>query len=198
MPSYPAAPLLVPAGAPAASDDFTIVRSAMIQGFPHIIDLTDGLRLKVILPTGLMQPWLDADPSALVASSDDELQPRAATLTDDVGGVSRSALRLAIVRRGSFLSTTPATLATARSLPSAGDPAQGVAVAITLLGWSIFAGTLRGTGDFGSFIDFGWKIANVGANNFEPPGLNPFLRRRLGASLAMRSELGLATSSLDG
>ena len=68
MPNFAAVQLLVSATPPTVSDDFTILRSPLAQGFPAFIDLTTGLRLKVTLPTGLMQAWLDADPSSLVAS----------------------------------------------------------------------------------------------------------------------------------
>lgn len=197
MPHYPAAPLLVPAGAPAAPADFTVVRSSLTQGFPHFVDLTTGLRLKVTLPTGVLQPWLDADPSALVATSDDELLPRTATSAGDVADLPGCALRFAVIRGGRFLATTPAALGPQRVLPDAGDPAQGVAVAIIPLGWRIAAGTLRGPGDFGSVIEFGWKIANLGADDFQLPVLNPYLRRRLGAGLTLHSDVGLTTSTLD-
>lgn len=183
MPSFPGAHLLVSATVPTLSGDYTIVRSAMTNGLPHIIDVTQDLRLKVTLATGLMQTWLDADPSALVASSDDELHPRPNGSGDDIGGVSRPALRLALIKGGSALSTMPAANAVQRSLPDAGDGAQGVALDIVLLGWSIFAGTLRGPGDFGSFIHLGWKTADAAVSEFAPPAMNPFLRRRLASVL---------------
>jgi hypothetical protein len=191
MTHYPATHLLVPANPPAPPDDFTVVRLSLTNGLPHIVDLTAGLALKVTLPTGLMNDWLRADPSTLVAASDDESQPRPDTPAQEIGGVSRAALRLAIVRGGSTLSIMPAALATRRSLPDAGEAAQGVVVDIVLLGWRISAGTLQGPGDFGSYIHFGWKTADEGASEFGPPAINPYLQRRLAPQQAVRSELGL-------
>ena len=169
---------------PTVSDDYTIVRSPVTNGLPHIIHLAEGLRLKVTLPTGLMQTWLEADPSALVSSADDELRPRPKEFTETVGDASRTALRLTLVQGGAVLATIPATLATRRSVPDAGNDAQGVAFDIVLLDWSIHAGTQRGPGDFGSYIHLGWKAADRAASDFSPPALNEFVRRRLSPALS--------------
>jgi hypothetical protein len=197
MPAYPAARLLVPADTPTVSDDFTTVRSPLVQGLPHFIDLTTDLRLKVTLPTGLMLPWLDAPPSSLVASSDDEAHPRSEGDPIDAEDVWRPALRVTALRGRSRLSSLPAAASAWRSVPDGGDAVQGVALDVVLLAWRIFAGTLRGPGDFGSFIQLGWRISGLGANQFMAPAINPFLRRRLAAGQAMRSQLGLSRTVLD-
>jgi hypothetical protein len=193
---YPAARLLVSADPPALSDDFQIVQSSMVNGFPHYVDLTKSLRLKVTLPTGLLQPWLDTDPNSLVATSDDENAPRSATLTDEIGSVARPSLRIALLQSGSYLSTLPFALDTTRAVPDDGNGAQGVAVEIALLQWNIFAGTVRGAGDFGSSIQLGWRIANLGVSDFGPPVINLFLWQRLPLTLRMESDLGLRTAVL--
>jgi hypothetical protein len=197
MTTYPAARWLVPPDPPALAEDFTVLRSPLTNGFPHFIDLTKTLRLKVTLPTGLMQPWLHADPAALVSTSEDERQPRSAAVTDQPAAASNPSLRLAISQGGAVLFTTPATLGNERHLPDAGDAVQGVRVAIELLGWSIFAGTLQGPGDFGSFVQFGWKAASEAVSDFGPPVINPFLVRRLAPRLKVRSELGLLKPVVD-
>ncbi len=191
MPHLPATRLLVPADAPAPGADFQLVQSSLVSGLPHYIDLSKTLRLKITLPTGLLQHWLDADPSALVATSDDETQPRAATFTDEIGAVARPALRLALLQGGAPLSTLPFALDTPRTTPDAGGAAQGAAAEIVLLSWNIHAGTVRGSGDFGSTIQLAWRVADLGASDFGPPVINEFLWRRLPPTLKMASSLGL-------
>jgi hypothetical protein len=192
MVTYPAAALLVSAGPPTVSDDFAVIRAPLNNGLPYFIDLTKVLRLKLTLPTGLMRPWLDADPTALATTSDDELRPRSSA-----DAAAKPALRLSIIRSGTALATIPATLGAQRRLPAAGDPAQGAALDIVLLGWSIFAGTMQGPGDFGSFVQFGWKTADQAQSAFGPPVINPFLQRRLLPRLKLQSQLGLVKPIVD-
>jgi len=197
MPNYPSARLLVPAAAPALPDTFQMVQSQILNGFPHFIDLTKSVRLKITMPTGLLQPWLDADPGALVATNDDESVPRSAALSEEIGAVTRPALRMAIVQNGVFLSTVPIAAGVQRTLPDDGTAIQGVVIEIALASWKIFAGTVRGPGDFGSSIQLGWRFANAAANDFGPPVMNVFLWRRLLPRLRLQSELGRATFQLD-
>src|ERR1700755_2714924 len=118
MPTYPAAQLLVSADPPTPSDDLTVIRAPLTNGLPAFIDLTKVLRLKLTLPTGLMQPWLQGDPTTLVSTSDDELQFRP-SVTDTAAA---PALRLSIIRGATTLASVPATLGAQRRLPDSGDP----------------------------------------------------------------------------
>jgi hypothetical protein len=196
MPDYPAAHLLVSSDVPMLSDDLTIVHSTVLNGLPHFVDLTNQLVLKVTLPSGLMRAWLDADPSALVCSSDDERQPRPGTLEEPVGAVTRSALRVTVVQGATTLSVAPAALGVRHSLTAAGEQVRGVAVDVALVGWAIFAGSVQGPGDFGSFVHLGWKAADEAVNELSPPPINPFLKARLDAGLTMRSDLGVLSPNV--
>ena len=122
MPAYPAARLLVPADTPTVSDDFTTVRSPLVQGLPHFIDLTTDLRLKVTLPTGLMRRgstrhrrhWSRA------VTTKPNRDRTATQSTPRTFGVLRCASTA--LRRGSRLSSLPAAAGASRSLPMAGMP----------------------------------------------------------------------------
>jgi hypothetical protein len=195
---YPLARLLVPVSAPPLPDGFQVIQSRILNGFPHFIDLTKSVRLKITMPTGLLRAWLDADPSALVATSDDELAARPAAPSEEIGGATRPALRIAILQNSAFLSTVPLAAGVQRTLPDDGDATQGVAIEIALVSWNIFAGTVRGPGDFGSSIQLGWRFANAGVNDFGPPVLNVFLSHRQAPRLRLLSELGRREVRVDG
>jgi hypothetical protein len=191
MPTYPLTRLLVPPTAPGLPDTFLNVQAQILNGFPHFIDLTKSVRLKITMPTGLLRQWMDADPSALVATSDDTLAPRPASLSEEIGGVTRPALRIALLQNGAFLSTVPVAAGVQRTLPDDGSATQGVAIDVALVSWNIFAGTVRGPGDFGSSIQLAWRFANAAVNDFGPPVINIFLWHRLIPRLRLQSELGL-------
>jgi len=179
MPTYPASQFLVPATPPTLPDDFQVVQSRMVNGLPHLLDVTKTLRLKVTLPTGLLQDWLDADPSTLVATSDDELAPQSATLSEEVGGVSRPAPRITAQQSGTPVATAPFALYARRTFRDDGAASQGSLLEVAFLEWKIYAGTVRGVGDFGSYIKFAWRPATLAVSDFGPPVINPFLRLRL-------------------
>ncbi|AIE86495.1 hypothetical protein [Fimbriimonas ginsengisoli] len=197
MPTYPAARLLVSADPPVLPDDFQIVRSNMVNGLPHYVDLTKNTRLKIVLPTGLLQPWLDSDPSALAATSEDEKAPHSTDAPEEIGGVSRPALRFAASIAGATIATAPFALGARRTLRDDGDPATGAAIEVALLDWRVYAGTVRGPGDFGSYVQFGWRVANRAVDNFGPPVINPFLWHRLIPILRIESDLGLMIRVID-
>lgn len=191
MPSYPAARLLIPAALPALPDDFQVVESHLLTGLPHFIDLSKNLRLKLMLPTGLLQSWLDVDPASLVASSEDETLPTADAPSEEIGGCSRPPLRLAAIQTGTSLATVPASLQARRLLPGDGNAKNGTLLELAFLEWRIHAGTVRGSGDFGSYLKLAWRTANTAVDVFGPPVINPFLWHRLLPVLRIESDLGL-------
>lgn len=191
MPHYPAARLLVPAEPPPVPEGFETVRASIVNGLPYTIDLTRDLRLKFTLPTGLLRPWLDVSPETVVASAGDERAPRSAAPQEEIGGVARPALRLALLRGETVRVVVPFALSVRRTLPDGGDPVQGSLVEVVLLDWAIHAGAVCGPGDFGSFVQFAWRRADRAVDHFGPPVINPFLWRRLVPILRIESQLGL-------
>jgi len=197
MPNYPAARLLVPPDPPELPDGFAMLQSSITNGLPHVIDLPNNIRLTVTLPTGLLPHWLDADPTELVATSDDETAARPAQLQEEIGTTGRPPLRLAARRSGLALGTMPFALQAARVLRNDGDATAGAAVEVILLGWTIHAGTIRGAGDFGSSISLAWRRADLAVEVFGPPVINPFLVHRLPLIFRIHSVLGLKRPLFD-
>lgn len=194
MPNYPAARLLVSADPPVLPDDFQIVRSNIVNGLPHLVDLNKNTRLKIVLPTGLMQPWLDADPSSLVATSEDETKPFDPA---NPGSSERPALRWTGTQAGNALGTAAFSVGARRTLRDDGDAVQGAALEVALLDWRIYAGSIRGIGDFGSYVQLGWRVAGQAISDFGPPVINPFLWHRLIPILRIESDLGLRLRVID-
>ena len=64
---------LVPDSKPATPEGFTQIDSKILAGIPHIIQLDQITRLLLLVPTGLAVTWRDADPTAVVSQSDNEL-----------------------------------------------------------------------------------------------------------------------------
>jgi hypothetical protein len=197
MPSYPAARLLVPSDPPDLPDGFTTLQSAMVNGLPHPIDLPNGLRLTVTVPTGLLSDWIDADPTMVITTSDDESAPLPPNPNGEIAGVARPGARLSARLSTAPLGTLPLSLRAARVLRDDGDASAGAALEVVLLDWEIHAGTLRGAGDFGSSITLAWRRADQGVSAFGPPVINPFLILRLPPIFHLRSELGLLVRRVD-
>jgi hypothetical protein len=72
------------------------------------------------------------------------------------------------------LASLPLALAEHRVI----DPAGGFALDLVTLGWEISAGSLRGGGDFGSFVSFAWRRVDRGTRRFEPPPIHPEVAAR--------------------
>jgi hypothetical protein len=168
---------LVPVSVPAVPDGFTIVDEPLASGLPHTVSLTRGLVLVVAVPSGLARAWRDADPAAVVTSSDDEAKlPEGA---GELGFVGRAPARLFLERGGSTVASVPLAAGLRRTIPDTGDTGQGALVELMLVSWDIRAGTLRGAGDFGSRLRLGWRSANAGNDEFESPALHPRVEQRL-------------------
>lgn len=191
MPAYPAARLLVPATPGPLPDDFQVVETRLLNGLPHLIDLGGNLRLKLMLPSGLLQSWLDVDPASLVASSGDETRALPATPGEEVGGCARPPLRVMALQAGAARATVAMALGARRLLPDSGHLQTGAQLELVFLEWKIHAGTICGSGDFGSYLKLAWRPANLAIDVFGPPVINPFLWVRLLPVLRIESDLGL-------
>lgn len=177
MDTFPISRYLVPdAGPPALPDGFTAVRQALTGGLPQRIELGNGVNAALVLPTGLARQWLDADPLDLVSTSDDDLG------TDPERPSARPPLRL-IVRRGTeILASVPLAAGLRRNCRS---------VELAILRWQLFAGTVRGPGDYGSVVEFGWRTADKALDIFGPPVPHRAVLRRLPLLVKFESEFRL-------
>ncbi len=148
----------------------------LVAGLPHTIVLDADVSLALTLPNGLAAQWLAADPQAIMASSRPELEPH----VPESGAVARPPLRLVAMVSSKPVAAVPLVAGMRRAVPDHGD-AGGVRVELEIVGWEVRAGTLRGSGDFGSFVDLAWRRADRAARRFEPPPLNAMLMRRSAA-----------------
>jgi hypothetical protein len=155
-------PALTPPGG------FESVSRVIDTGLPLTITLGGGYEVLVILPTGLARQWIEARGGDRVASSDDELQAHdpAAPLP---GSFARAPLRWLVRRGGRILAAIPFSLGVVRRVCDGGSPEQGVALELVALRWQINAGSMRGAGDFGSHVEFAWRIADGALDLFGTP-----------------------------
>jgi hypothetical protein len=191
MPPFPISRYLVPDQPPAVPAGFTALRQALTGGLPQRIELGAGLHAVLVLPTGLARQWLDADPLDVVSTSSDDLAPRPAPeAPDPVPLAARAPLRL-VVRRGTqVLGSVPLSAGLRRACADGGAAGQGTAVEIAVVAWHLCAGTVRGPGDYGSFVSLGWRQADLAMDVFGPPPVHRFVVRRLPPDLRVESDLG--------
>ncbi|MEV4822027.1 hypothetical protein [Micromonospora sp. NPDC049274] len=185
----PETPIEVPAG-------FTEVRQSLTAGLPHRVELGGGVHAVLILPTGLARQWLATDPLAVVSTSADDLMPRPAppATPRTPALVGRVPLRL-VVRQGTrILGSVPLAAGLRRVCPDAGPAATNgstpVAVEVVVLAWLLHAGTVRGSGDYGSTLTLAWRPADRAVDTFGPPPINEFVWRRRPPAQRVESELG--------
>jgi hypothetical protein len=154
-----------------APNGMTAETTRILAGLPHSIVLAEDMRLIVTLATGDAVLWRDADATAVVTTSDEERTPPNAS---DESRSRRVPAALVVQRGRRVLATLPLALAAHRVT----DPAGGFALELVTLGWKIRAGSLRGGGDFGSFVSLAWKRVDGGASRFEPPPIHPRVAAR--------------------
>lgn len=194
MPQFPIDRYLLPEAPVEVPDGFTEVRQALTAGVPHRVELGAGVHAVLILPTGLARQWLDTDPLAVVSSSADDLAPRPAppATPRPPALVGRVPLRL-VVRQGTrILGSLPLAAGLRRVCPDAG-PTTGptpTVVELLVLSWLLHAGTVRGSGDYGSSLALAWRRADRAVDQFGPPPINEFVWRRRPPAQRVESELG--------
>jgi hypothetical protein len=196
MPPFPIDRYLLPETPIEVPDGFTEVRQNLTAGLPHRVELGAGVHAVLILPTGLARQWLATDPLAVVSSSADDLAPRPApTAAPPLPAlVGRVPLRL-VVRQGTrILGSVPVATGLRRVCPDAGTPtAPGgtpVAVEVLVLAWLLHAGTVRGSGDYGSQLTVAWRRTDRAVDQFGPPPINEFVWRRRPPAQRVESDLG--------
>jgi hypothetical protein len=192
MPPFPITRYLVPDRPPAVLDGFVALRQALTGGLPQRIELGAGIHAVLVLPTGLARQWLDADPLEVVSTSADDLAPRPG---GDAPGppelAGRAPLRLVVRRDTQVLGSVPLAAGLRRTCADAGGQDLGAAVEVAVVAWHLCAGTVRGPGDYGSFLSLGWRQADLAVDQFGPPPVHQFLLRRTPPAQRIQSDLGL-------
>lgn len=176
---------LVPAEAPPLPESFTRVRQSLERGLPASLRLDDELSLALYVPTGDAVLWRDADGGAPVSLADDEIEPTDTTIVEDP--VARAPARLVLRRAGQNLAVVALASGLRRRLPDDGG-ALGALIEIWIRDFQLYAGTLRELGDFGSFIEFGWRRIDRGADTFALPPLDPRVAELFAGTI--QSEVG--------
>lgn len=161
---------------------FTEVRDPLVAGLPHRLELTAQVHAVLVLPTGLAQQWLTADPLDMVSTSDDETASRTAGVPAAPGLAERAPLRLVVRRQEELLGSVPLAVGLRRTCGP---------VELAVLGWRLCAGTVRGIGDYGSFVAIGWRVADRGIDVFGPPPVHRLVLRRRPPAAKIESETDL-------
>ncbi|WP_322762456.1 hypothetical protein [Frankia sp. Cr2] len=186
----PEQPIALPAG-------FAPVRQRLTAGLPQRIELGAGVHAVLVLPTGLAQQWLDTEPLAVVSTSADDLAARPVPGVPSLPRlVARTPLRL-VVRRGTqILGSVPLAVGLRRVCAAGAAPpgpsGGAAAVELMILDWHLAAGTVRGSGDYGSHVSLGWRRADQAVDDFGPPPINVFVSRRRPPAQRIESEQGQA------
>jgi hypothetical protein len=168
--------------------ELTRVRRLLNQGLPERIELDAKHTLVLVLPTGVANTWRDADPAALVVSSDPEQQAAASGATGAIGSLARPPLRLLVLVGGALQGALPVVAGLHRSFPDGGRlPA---ALEVFVLSFALYAGNVRGAGDNGSYLELAWRPLGAGSSSFASPPLVPRVAQRLGPRFRIESELG--------
>ena len=131
---------------PEVPEYLTRVHESLRLGLPHRLTLTRDLRLLLIVSVGVASPWRSADAFASVSSS----APHLAALAAAEPPPSAPGARL-LIEGGSQLPLV------AGLVQRVASPIGELELAIT--GWDIRAGTVRGPGDFGSWLEVAWAPA---------------------------------------
>lgn len=185
-PVFPISRVLVPRQAPALPTALAPENRSLTQGLPERLSLDASASLVVVVPQGLATAWRDADPTDVVTASAPELLPTTRHASDPVAGVVRAPAQLLVLLGGVLAGAVSLGVGLhARVVPAAGN---GLELVVT--GWTIAAGSMRGAGDFGSSIQFGWRRLGAGSAEFQPPALDPRVAQRLRRRFRLESELG--------
>jgi hypothetical protein len=149
------ASFLIDSAPPIAPAGFAVLRTA-VDGLPRELALSDGWSAIVFAPTGMASAWLDADPAALVSSSDAEFVPTPPNGTP----VQAAPVRLVIRRSGVVVGALPLAVGVRGTFR-----APSALLELEPLSWAIRAGAMRGGVPDGARIELAWRSRVV------PPGV---------------------------
>lgn len=141
---------VVPDRAPSAPAGFELLSTSVSTGVPCEIELADGWSLIVHVPTGTARTWLDADPAAIVTSSELEMQPYDATHPP----APIAPARLVVRRGGAPLAAIPLTAGMPTLVTSPGS--QG-GLELIPLAWDVRAGALLAGARSSIRLEMAWR-----------------------------------------
>ena len=146
---------LVPPEPTAPPAGFTVVDDDLAQGLPALLPLAPRLSLGLVLPTGRVRSWLDADPGEVVsahptgpASAPSTAPPRPSW----PDGAFPPPLRLVVLADEAAVAAMPLVAASTRLLPD-----DRPLVAVRVLAWRITAGAVVGAPVRGCRLRIAWR-----------------------------------------
>jgi hypothetical protein len=188
--------ILVPASPFTVPDGFQRQQYRLLRGVPSDIILDAQVTLTLAVPTGLGTTWRDADVSRLVSSSEQGYAPAPdpASLPSEAGvppnWLARPPARLLVRFSRRTAVAVPLVAGLRRIVADGGNPERGARMELIIIGWALFAGSLRGPGDFGSYLDVAWRRCEAGQSTYSIPPLDPRVAARLPPESTVLSEVG--------
>jgi hypothetical protein len=167
---------LVPATLPDPPADAQVVDVPILSGLPFTIPLAGDMTLVLTFASGLAKEWRSMEAREVVAQSATEWEPRGEN-QNPLPDTKTGRLSLALQRAGRTVAVIPVVLGRQR-LVEPGEPAAQ-RFDIWILGWDIRAGSIRGSGDFGTRLRLAWREADQSVRHFAPVPVNPFILLRL-------------------
>jgi hypothetical protein len=152
LPPIPVDRELVPEGRQPVPDSLARSRQVLVRGVPFAWPLDLDFSVVLFVPTGTAVLWRDADPTAIVCDSEIEETP---SLAGRPEALPRAPARLLLRRGQDVVATVPLVAGLRRRLPD-GDSDASI-VELYVVAFRISAGTLRGAGDYGSFVEVAWR-----------------------------------------
>ena len=189
MPPIPIDRFLVPEGRPPVPAGLALSRQTLVRGVPFAWPLDLELGLVLFVPTGSAVLWRDADPTAIVADSDLDDAPN---VPQDQETSPRAPARILLRRGRTVIAAAPLVTGLWRVLPDGGSDAS--IVELYVVSFRLAAGTLRGAGDYGSFVEVAWRRAAAGAAGFTVPPIDRRVAERLGQPTSGRGGSSLAAT----
>ena len=189
LPPIPVDRFLVPEGRPPVPAGLARSRQVLVRGVPFAWPLDLEFGLVLFVPTGSAVLWRDADPTAIVADSqlDDAL-----SVPHDPEASPRAPARILLRRGRTVIAAAPLVAGLWRVLPDGGNDAS--IVELYVVSFRLAAGTLRGAGDYGSFVEVAWRRAAAGASGFAVPPIDPRVAERLGHPTPRAVDLSAAAT----
>lgn len=168
LPAIAIESILVPDAQAPVPRGFRLDLRSLDAGLPAIVALEQLWNLVVIAPSGLAVPWLTRSAEVVVSSSNEEFSSRVrGALTDTV---ARSPARLLVRSGEAIVASVPLIAGSMRNFAKGEGNAH--MLELMIVGWEIRAGTMRGGGGQGAYLEFAWRTGGP-PPTFDTPSPDP-------------------------
>lgn len=149
----------------AVPETLARVRQDLVRGVPFEFPLAGDLSLALMVPTGNAVLWRDADPATVATEGGDEVAPH--TPPRGADALERPPARLIVRQARATRAVVPLVARLMRVVPD-GEQARTL-LELAVIAWRLHVGTIRGAGDYGSFVEIGWRRVGQGASQIVDP-----------------------------